>query len=1218
MSRRARTKRHWEALEVRRLLATVTVTNLNDTNNLADGVSIREAISAINAGADSGDVVAIGAYGTSDTINFNIGGGGLATIGLTADLPDIVKPLTINGYSQPGATANTLAVGDDAKILIEIDGNSFEILELAAGSGGSTIRGLSLYDADAHAITIESANNVFAGNFVGLRADGVTGGAAEHIPFEGVAIFNSDHNVIGGTAPADRNLISNAHYSGVYINSNGGVGLASFNRVEGNYIGTDRTGTLARPNIGDGVSIVVDANDNTIGGPTAAHRNIISGNVSGGGQDEGVRIIRGSTRNLVQGNYIGADVNGLLNLGNEGNGVEIDGAPENTIDKNVIGGNGENGVLITGGDSEKNAVTGNYIGLGADGAFFLSNGEAGVHIFDAPRNTVGGATAGARNVISYNVEQGVLIDDDTNTAETANNNRILGNYIGTDATGTLDRGNFTDGVLVNRAEDNFVGGSGSGEGNLISGNDESGVYALRINRITIQGNLIGTNAAGTAAIPNEDDGVALGVGGGYRVVGGVTPGARNVISGNLGRGIIASQASAIIQGNYIGTDITGALPLGNGEHGILIDEAFATIGGPIPAAGNVIAYNGKAGVALTFTGDSSIRLNSIHSNGGLGIDILDDGVTANDPGDADGGPALYPPNDLQNFPVLAFAQSNGSSTTIQGGLNTDPNRLYLIDFYANDVFDPSLNGEGKTYLGSVAVVTDFAGNAIYNPTFPTAVAPGKYISATATNVSVLNQQTSEFSQVVQVFAPPPPPPPPPAPSVSINDVCKAEGNAGTTAFTFTLTRTGDLSAGSIVSVSTADGSALAPSDYASQTGVLVAFAPNSPTASFTVNVNGDSNFEPDENFFVNVTSVTNATIGDGQGQGTVQNDDPPPSVSINDVSKSEGNGGVTAYTFTLTRTGDLSVQSVVSWSTADGSAAAPSDYALVAPTQVIFAPNQTTAQVTVNVNGDTTVETDETFFVNLTAVSNVAIGDGQGVGTIKNDDPEKCKIECVPDPCDSQKSALQITGTEGGDRIEVWYGGSGKYAVKIDGKSCGTFSCTGGVIVYGRGGNDLIGVDTKISRSAYILGGDGNDTCYGGGGSNVIVGGRGNDNCFGYSSRDICIGGEGADSLDAGSGDDLLVAGCTGSDDSLAELCKIQKEWCRTDKDYKTRCNNVRSGAGYCGGVKFCETTIADDAGIDTCKGGSGSDMFWSNQTGGTYKDKLSDKSSSETQCELV
>ena len=231
---------------------------------------------------------------------------------------------------------------------------------------------------------------------------------------------------------------------------------------------------------------------------------------------------------------------------------------------------------------------------------------------------------------------------------------------------------------------------------------------------------------------------------------------------------------------------------------------------------------------------------------------------------------------------------------------------------------------------------------------------------------------------------------PPPPGFSIGDVTAAEGDSGTTDFVFTVTRTGDLSQASSVNFATADGTATAASgDYTANSGTLN-FAANQATATITVQVNGDTTFEPDETFNVNLSGATGATITDASGLGTITNDDPappvPPDFTIDDVMLSEGNAGTTAFVFTVTRTGDLSAASSVDFATADGTATAASgDYAAQTGT-LNFAANQATATVTVLVNGDTTFEPNETFFVNLTNAVGATVSDSSGRGTIVNDD----------------------------------------------------------------------------------------------------------------------------------------------------------------------------------------------------------------------------------------
>jgi len=224
------------------------------------------------------------------------------------------------------------------------------------------------------------------------------------------------------------------------------------------------------------------------------------------------------------------------------------------------------------------------------------------------------------------------------------------------------------------------------------------------------------------------------------------------------------------------------------------------------------------------------------------------------------------------------------------------------------------------------------------------------------------------------------------PSISINDVSVAEGNTGTTNAVFTVTLSPASGQTVTLNYSTANGSATAGSDYVATSGTLT-FNPGDTTKTITVLVNGDTVVEANEDFFVNLSNVVNATIADGQGLGTIINDDtfPPVSLSINDVSVTEGNTGTTNAVFTVTLSAASGQTVAVNYSTANGSATAGSDYVATSGT-LTFNPGDTTKTITVVVNGDTVVEPNETFFVNLTTATNATIADGQGVGTILDDD----------------------------------------------------------------------------------------------------------------------------------------------------------------------------------------------------------------------------------------
>src|ERR1041384_1604031 len=224
------------------------------------------------------------------------------------------------------------------------------------------------------------------------------------------------------------------------------------------------------------------------------------------------------------------------------------------------------------------------------------------------------------------------------------------------------------------------------------------------------------------------------------------------------------------------------------------------------------------------------------------------------------------------------------------------------------------------------------------------------------------------------------------PSFSIDDVTHNEGNAGTTSFTFTVTKTGTTALNSSVNFTTVDGTATtADSDYQAQSGMLT-FLPSDTTKQVTVLVNGDMKFEPDEAFTVHLSNSAGATIADADGAGAITNDDSAPTFAIDDVTHNEANAGTTSYTFTVTKTGGTALNSSVNFATADGTATtASADYQSQSGA-LTFLPADTTKQVTVLVNGDTTFEPDEAFTVHLSSVSGATIADADGLGTITNDD----------------------------------------------------------------------------------------------------------------------------------------------------------------------------------------------------------------------------------------
>jgi hypothetical protein len=460
--------------------------------------------------------------------------------------------------------------------------------------------------------------------------------------------------------------------------------------------------------------------------------------------------------NVIEGNYIGTDVTGTAPLGNSNAGVMVN-SPDNMIgglqagSGNVISGNLEDGIKIDDPEAGYNRIVGNYIGTDFTGTEPVGNGGAGVVIIGPSHNIIGGLTPAARNIISANSE-GISMWND------ASNNGVVGNFIGTDVTGTSGLGNRIEGiVLSDGASDNTIGGLTTAARNIISANGEGiAVWGTASNN-HIVGNYIGTDVTGTSGIGNDLTGVHLDDGTSGNWIGGASEGAGNVISGNLRYGvmILAGASQNHVHGNYIGTQSDGTSPLGNGRHGVLLSRGATdnnTVGGVGVTPGlcngpcNTIAFNGPPGTGWdgvrVFSGTGNMIIgNAIHSNAGLGIDLGDNGDTPNDLGDGDTGA-----NELQNFPELFDVYGTHTSITIEGTLNSIADTEFRIEFFANADCDPSGYGEGDTFIGAAMVLTDGSGDASFTAYFEVEVPAGAWVTATATDP---DNNTSEFSACVE-------------------------------------------------------------------------------------------------------------------------------------------------------------------------------------------------------------------------------------------------------------------------------------------------------------------------------------------------------------------------------------------------------------------------------------------------------------------------------------
>jgi FlgD Ig-like domain len=431
-------------------------------------------------------------------------------------------------------------------------------------------------------------------------------------------------------------------------------------------------------------------------------------------------------------------------------------AGSSTVQGLVVNGFSRDGVVLQ--TNGGNTLKGNFIGTDATGTLDFGNGRYGLYLNGVSNNIIGGSTAGEGNLISGNTSYGIYVFN-------GGYNKIQGNFIGTNITGTAAIAN-SDGIIIQSSGHNLIGGKTAAARNLISGNTADGIFLAfaGATQDTIIGNYLGTDVTGTLDLGNGADGVAIGLGGHDNVIGGTTAAERNIISGNNRFGVyfvnVGTTGNKII-GNYIGTDVSGTNLLGNSSDGVLLyPDGGNSVGGTSTGEGNLIAYNGRAGVDLvsgnnttSFNNNNPILGNSIFGNTGLGIDLSAtagipgeaDGLTGNDVGDADVGA-----NKLQNFPVMTLVQrlGNGDVTVTYSVPSAVANSAYplRIEFFI------SQGGQGKTFIGVQSYTSANAQLAVTQTFTPNAlVSTGDNLVATATDA---NGNTSEFSGESPVTAPP--------------------------------------------------------------------------------------------------------------------------------------------------------------------------------------------------------------------------------------------------------------------------------------------------------------------------------------------------------------------------------------------------------------------------------------------------------------------------------
>jgi hypothetical protein len=632
-------------------------------------------------------------------------------------------------YIGTDATGETAVGNGQVGILVDPSGNvaSASLVIGMSGSEKNPAGARNVIAGNPFGISVAASFVMVSGNYIGTDAQGEAAlgngtGLIIFVSFGSSPILPS-HSVVGvvpgRTGPAGRNVIS-GNGTGVKVLASGDTLIA------GNYIGTDATGSSALPNTGDGIDLL-GGTDNVVGGLVPGLGNVISGNQGNGVTIEaqfdpqGQSIVSLAVRTHVEGNTIGLTAGGDAALGNGGNGVSVlDGAIDTvvgaaeTFGRNVIADN-RHGVFITGPDTARTQVAGNYLGTNAAGTAALANFTTGVSVFGpvGPGTAIGGSAPGAGNLLSGNVD-GVFLGQTSGVM-------VAGNWIGTNAAGTAAVPNLDAGVEVFQSQGNVIGTDGDGYGdsaerNVIAGNNV-GVRIEQGSGNIVAGNWIGTDSTGQAALGNQ-----LGIellsttGNRVGVDAAVAEDSRqaNVIAGNTEAGVhLAGTSGDVISGNAIGLDAAGH-PLGNGGPGVLIDASSQDlIGGVEPLAANRIADNAGPGILTTqsISGDSFLG-NALFANGGPGIQLAFSGTAA---------PSLT----LQGTP-------GPGRLLVDGSLRGAPQTTYRLEFFAGATPDAQGNAQARERVGVVWVTTDGVGQALFQAAIRPVPGLGA-VTATATD-----------------------------------------------------------------------------------------------------------------------------------------------------------------------------------------------------------------------------------------------------------------------------------------------------------------------------------------------------------------------------------------------------------------------------------------------------------------------------------------------------
>jgi CSLREA domain-containing protein len=945
------------------------------------------------------------------------------SIAPTSPLPEIAATVTIDGYTQrpcstpnssPCSQANTLGNGDDAELSIELSGANIvglgaDGLFVTAGSGpdpvgGSMITGLVINHFSGNGIKLTTTGGTFSsgnqiiGNFIGTDVSG-TLAAANNV---GLYVDNTAGNKIGCTTPDERNVISGNTDEGIEIYGMGPNFNATLNLVQGNFIGTDRTGLIDLGNGSDGVKIY-DGFGNTVG---VDSNSILpsGGNVISGNGSHGVEIATGTCTgmttqpgNFVQGNFIGTDIAGTVNLGNTGNGVAIYDAPNNIIGNtasgfgNLIANNGGNGVLVEETISPVNPASNNSI----RGNSIFSSGALGI---DLTPNSA--PAVGTGDGVTPNDPGGGDGDAGPNSLQNFPESLSASATGGPTSTGTIsgtlnsNPGNFTIDFYSNSACDSP---SGYGEGQTYLDSylitiDSSGSVTFTSNSLPISP---GDHVTATATDANGNT-------------------SEFSLCITVGQAV-QSTTTTITNASDLATNTTFADPFtvkwsvthsgpGTPTGMVTVNIAASTEGCSAPVADGQCAVTptsaGTKQLSATYAGDTNFTGSSSSPPLPHTVDKSNQTITFN-------------PNPLPNktfgdpdFTVTATASSGLTVTfTPTGNCTMSGNMVHLTGAgsctitasqagnanfnSAPDVARPFSIAKANQTITFNALANKTFGDADFNvsasATSGLAVSFSASSQCTVTGATVhltgagpctiaasqggdSNYNAAGLSQSFDIAKA--------ATTTAMSSSANPSDSGQSVTFTATVTSTAGTPTGTVQFRDGANNLGSAVNCVAG--GGNSCTAQSVPTSALTVGTHTiTADYSGDTNFFASSGTLSGGQVVKSQ-----------PSLSINDVSITEGDSGTKTLDLAvkLSAASDLTV--TVDFATANGTASAPSDYIAIPLTTLTFNPGDTTKTISVIISGDQSFEPNEAFTVNLTNPVNSTISKAQGVGTILNDDAQ--------------------------------------------------------------------------------------------------------------------------------------------------------------------------------------------------------------------------------------